>query len=54
MSLFAAPDGSNQPFNTQTVQSFEVPVNGLGFLLAQSDAQWEQAVVSLIRPRAPT
>lgn len=42
---FRAPDGSNQPINNQTIQSFSIPAYATVLLWGWSDAAWEQAVV---------
>lgn len=45
MSIFAAPDGSNQPINNLTIQSFRIPAYAITLLWGSGTAAWEQAVV---------
>jgi hypothetical protein len=49
MADFHAPDGSNQPINTQTVQYLNhFPAYAIGYLSGVGSANWEQAAIVYI------
>ena len=52
----SAPDGSNQPINSETVQWLnELPAFSLGFLYVSANANWEEgAILYLNEVRQPT